>query len=94
MRLITYASTLGSGLGVLVPGREDAFVAVPGLEMLELIRMGQEGLGQAREADPLEDGQGALGPGGGPAAGPFLRGPAGADSRSQAQRLLPRLELR
>ena len=50
MRLITYASTLGSGLGVLVPGQEDAFVAVPGLEMLELIRMGQEGLGQARGA--------------------------------------------
>ncbi len=50
MRLITYSSDLGSGLGILVPGQEDAFVPVPCLDMLELIRLGEEGLRRVREA--------------------------------------------
>lgn len=50
MRLITYACGAESGVGAMVPGREDAFVAVPGLEMLELIRLGEAGLERAREA--------------------------------------------
>jgi len=50
MRLITYACGAELGVGVMVPGREDAFAAVPGLEMLELIRLGEAGLDRAREA--------------------------------------------
>ncbi len=50
MRLITYSSDLDSGLGLLVPGREDTFVPVPGLDMLGLIRLGEVGLQRAREA--------------------------------------------
>jgi len=50
MRLITYASGLDSGLGILVPGQADTFVPVPGLGMLELIRQGEGGLQRARAA--------------------------------------------
>ena len=48
MRLITYVSEQGSGLGVLMPGREDTFVPVPDLDMLALIRLGEVGLERVR----------------------------------------------
>lgn len=50
MRFITYSSDLDSGLGVLVPGEPDLFVSVPGLAMLGLIRLGEEGLKRAHGA--------------------------------------------
>lgn len=50
MRLITYSSDLGSGLGILVSNLEDTFVPLPGLDMLEFIRLGEEGLKRARTA--------------------------------------------
>jgi 2-keto-4-pentenoate hydratase/2-oxohepta-3-ene-1,7-dioic acid hydratase in catechol pathway len=56
MRLISYISTHAGGLGVLVPGHDDLFRPVPGLNMMEIIRAGKAGLDRAREA--LETGPG------------------------------------
>lgn len=50
MRLISYATPQGPALGVLLPGREDAFAPVPGLGMLDLLQRGEEGLAWARRA--------------------------------------------
>ena len=47
MRLITYSSKGETGLGIL---EGEAYVPVPGLDMLELIRLGDEGLERARGA--------------------------------------------
>lgn len=50
MRLITYSSAGDAGLGVLVPGQEGSFVALAGLDMLELIRQGEGGLERVKAA--------------------------------------------
>ncbi len=50
MRLFTYATADGPALGVLLPGREDAFAPVPGIDMLGLIGLGEAGLAIARAA--------------------------------------------
>lgn len=50
MRLISYSSDGGIGLGVLLPGQDDLFRPVPGLHMLEFIQSGQAGLDRARKA--------------------------------------------
>ena len=48
MRLITYTSDSGPRLGVLVPGRDDFFVSIPGLGMMELISQGEGGFERVR----------------------------------------------
>ncbi len=50
MRLISYRSSEESGIGVLVPGRDDRFKPIPGADMLELIQSGRDGLARAANA--------------------------------------------
>ncbi len=50
MRLISYSSDGGTGLGVLLPGQDDLFRPLPGLDMLAIIHSGQAGLDRARKA--------------------------------------------
>lgn len=50
MRLITYATHQGPMLGALLPGREDLFTPVAGLDMQGLILGGEVGLEQVRRA--------------------------------------------
>lgn len=52
MRLLTYATDNGPRLGAMVPGHEDTFAPVPGLDLMSLIQFGD--LAQVQQA--LEQG--------------------------------------
>jgi 2-keto-4-pentenoate hydratase/2-oxohepta-3-ene-1,7-dioic acid hydratase in catechol pathway len=50
MKLLTYVSESGPRLGVLVPGRDDQFVPIPSLGMMDVIHQGSAGLDMMRKA--------------------------------------------